>query len=160
MTIPKAAELETAESGALERWDYVSARIADAGNPPTRATRFRMRLLQPPDSDSGDGWTVRELEDLLYAADQALAEIERFRKRLDEMLDKRDSLRRRLNLAKVRAGAGGFAEDIELGDLYEHARGLLWGERPCDLKTAEAAVRRYEDTARRRLAEGHGEVEG
>ncbi|GAB3969911.1 serine protease [Actinoallomurus acanthiterrae] len=149
------ARLATEEREAAKLWTGVAPRVAGVPDPPDRAVALRLARLghQGPD----DGWTVRELLDLLRIADHASAYVHDYRRILREALAKRRELRGRLEAIKAKAGGRGLAENIELGELYDRARRLLWEQRPCDLTEAEAAVRRYGDAVRRERADGGGE---
>jgi hypothetical protein len=155
----EVAGLETAEDGAVKRWQEIAPRVAGVPDPPDIAVSFRLRLLRPPGAAREDGWTVRALHDLLRRREDAAARIEEFRRRIEEPLARRNELRKRAEVNKAVAAAAGLAEDIALGELHREARRLLWEERPCDLGSAEAAVRRYEAAIRRRRAGGPREIE-
>ncbi|AWS41663.1 serine protease [Streptosporangium sp. 'caverna'] len=154
----KIADLETAERRVVKRWQEVAPRVAGVPDPPDLAASYRLRLLRPPGSAPEDGWTVRELRDLMRAQDRASARIEEFGRMLEASLDRRDELRGRSEVDKAMAAGAGLAEDIELGRLYDEAHRLLWDELPCDLRESEVMVRRYEAAIRRRRANRSGEA--
>ncbi|MET9683021.1 hypothetical protein [Streptomyces coeruleorubidus] len=58
----------------------------------------------------------------------------------------RAELRGRLDAYKAKVARHGFAEDTLLVERYEKARRMLWSA-PCDLRSAEQAVLRYQQAA-------------
>ncbi|OIV36484.1 hypothetical protein BIV57_16090 [Mangrovactinospora gilvigrisea] len=79
----------------------------------------------------------QDAEDELRRARGALASVR-------APLALRDELRGRLDAYKAKAGSRGAIEDPELAEAYQQARRVLW-TAPCDLHTAEQAVRRYQE---------------
>ncbi|MCX3061504.1 hypothetical protein [Streptomyces beihaiensis] len=72
----------------------------------------------------------------------------------------RAELRGRLDAYKAKVAQLGFAEDTLLIERYDTARRMLWSA-PCDLRAADAAVRRYQQAAADVLsAQGRGQDRG
>ncbi|MFJ4878034.1 hypothetical protein ACIP93_22875 [Streptomyces sp. NPDC088745] len=65
----------------------------------------------------------------------------------------RAELRGRLDAYRAKVARHGMAEDPQLVERYDAARRMLWSA-PCDLRVAEQAVLRYQETARDVLAPG------
>ncbi|MCX5201182.1 hypothetical protein OG897_06875 [Streptomyces sp. NBC_00237] len=63
----------------------------------------------------------------------------------------RAELRGRLDAYRAKVARHGMAEDRQLIERYDAARRMLWSA-PCDLRVAEQAVLRYQETAREVLA--------
>ncbi|MQY02974.1 coiled-coil domain-containing protein [Actinomadura macrotermitis] len=81
--------------------------------------------------------------DLERAAGDALARTEEAAALITGLLDRREELRGRLEAYRVKAARLGHAEDAELAELYDRARGLLWTS-PCDLRKATMTLSGYQ----------------
>lgn len=129
----------------------VLAKIAATEVPavPGPATAMRERLAQADQLRQHGQWhRLGPLLDTLEAAAQR--ELLRARESLGEVtapLAVRAELRGRLDAYKVMAARYRLGEDRVLLDLYDQARRLLWSA-PCDLRTAEYAVDRYQQAIR------------
>ncbi|MEU8886588.1 hypothetical protein [Streptomyces sp. NPDC048442] len=86
----------------------------------------------------------RDAEDELLRARESLTAV-------TAPLAVRAELRGRLDAYKAKVARHGMAEDPQLIERYDAARRMLWSA-PCDLRVAEQAVLRYQQTAREILA--------
>jgi hypothetical protein len=68
-------------------------------------------------------------------------------------LRERAELRGRLNAYRAKAAGQGRIEDLELDQLFQRARELLW-RAPCDVVAAAAAVAQYQDAVNVRPVNG------
>jgi hypothetical protein len=82
----------------------------------------------------------RDAEDELLRARESLSAV-------TAPLAVRAELRGRLDAYKAKVARHGMAEDPQLVERYDAARRMLWSA-PCDLRAAEQAVLRYQETAR------------
>jgi hypothetical protein len=83
------------------------------------------------------------LDELEQGADDELVRARESLTAVTEPLAVRAELRGRLDAYRAKAARIGLAEDPELLERYDMARRMLWSA-PCDLRAAEAAVRRYQ----------------
>ena len=91
------------------------------------------------------------LDELEGQADEALSRARASLTAVTAPLAVRAELRGRLDAYKAKAARHGTVDDPLLVERYDQARRLLWSA-PCDLRTAEHAVRRYQDAVAEALA--------
>jgi hypothetical protein len=131
------------EDELLRYREYVAARVADVPEVSARAVALRVRLS----AARGDPGDTARLDDAEDAADRTLRRLERHRRVLDELRERRSELRRRLAAYQALAVDRGFAENVELDVHYRRADDALW-QRPCDLDEVAGLVRDYRMTIR------------
>jgi hypothetical protein len=129
----------------------VLAKIASTEVPvvPGPASALRERLAQADQLRRHGQWhRLGPLLDTLEGAAQR--ELQRARESLSSVtapLAIRAELRGRLDAYKAMAARLGVSEDPELIERYDQARRMLWSA-PCDLRAAEYAVQRYQQSLR------------
>lgn len=139
----RIAAVAAEEDALLAYRKYVAARVAGVPEVPMRAVALRVRLSA---ARRGPSDTAR-LDDAEDAADRALRRLERHRRVLDELRERRSELRRRLAAYQAVAVDRGFAEDVDLDEHYRRADEALW-RRPCDLDAVAGLVRDYRTAIR------------
>ncbi|MFC1409770.1 hypothetical protein ACEZCY_23820 [Streptacidiphilus sp. N1-12] len=139
----------------------VLAKIASTEVPavPGPASAMRERLAQADQLRRHGQWhRLGPLLDTLEGAAQR--ELQRARESLTSVtapLAIRAELRGRLDAYKAMAARLGVSEDPELIERYDQARRMLWSA-PCDLRAAEYAVMRYQQTLRPTAGPGRNSV--
>ncbi|QKW06498.1 hypothetical protein HUT18_08875 [Streptomyces sp. NA04227] len=112
------------------------------------ATALQEQLATAADYRRNGQWN--RLSPLLEKLEvRAEDELQRARESLTAVtapLAVRAELRGRLDAYKAKVARHGYAEDPFLMERYDAARRMLWSA-PCDLRAAEAAVRRYQQAA-------------
>jgi hypothetical protein len=143
----------------------VLAKISSTEVPPVPgpASALRERLGQADQLRRHGQWhRLAPLLDTLEGA--AHRELLRAREALSAVtapLALRAELRGRLDAYRAMAARLGVSEDPELVERYDQARRMLWSA-PCDLRAAELAVHRYQQTLRplSRARQTGGPVDG
>jgi hypothetical protein len=136
------AEAEAAKVRAL-----VLEKIAAPTLPPPSgaAAHLRTKVAGLERERTSQSWTLLGRELAKLDRDSAVI-LENARKRVTQVrapLDHRDELRGLLEAYRARAARYGVAESPQLAADHQAARDLLWSA-PCDLVSAERAVRRYQ----------------
>lgn len=144
----KVAALRDAERAVARLHRHVAARVTPvpALRPQGTALRLRLVMLRGAADQHRQG-VAGAAASLLQAVDQASEDADSARRRLQDLLERRDELRGRLRAYKAMAGQVGLAEDDALDRLYRRPHRLLYDER-CDLSAAAVAVDRYADALR------------
>lgn len=147
------AEARTARGEVLAK--IAASEVPVVSGPPTA---LQERLATAAEYRRHAQW--HRLSPLLEALEQeAEDELLRARESLTAVtapLAIRAELRGRLDAYRARLSRHGLAEDSLLAERYDVARRMLWSA-PCDLRAAEAAVRRYQQAALEALSGGGGE---
>ncbi|GAB3685819.1 hypothetical protein GCM10028832_46820 [Streptomyces sparsus] len=146
------AEARTARGEVLAK---IAAFEVPAVNGPS--TALHEQLATAADYRRRAQW--HRLSPLLESLEQrAEDELERARDSLSAVtapLAVRAELRGRLDAYKAKVARHGMAEEPMLVERYDAARRLLWSA-PCDLRTAEQAVLRYQRAAAEALVPRQG----
>ncbi len=151
-------QVRAAEAEALARRDEVLAKIASPVLPDLPVLPVLSAALGDRLAALGRGGAWNDLAErvagLERAADTALGDARDATGVIQGLLDRREELRGRLEGYRVKAARLGHAEDPELAEIYERARGLLWSS-PCDLRKATVTLSDYQQaiTSRTKGAE-------
>ncbi len=84
---------------------------------------------------------------LVVRGESLLVDVTRLATAAQAGIEKRDELRGVLTAYQAKAQAIGLAESIELGELYEAARDVLYSA-PCDLELAEQRLAQFQRAIR------------
>ncbi|MEU7607777.1 serine protease [Micromonospora sp. NPDC049204] len=151
----RVASLQATEEATRRAYRQAAAVVADVPRLQPRAIELRIQLTKlRAAAASTDGDTLAVLlASTERATDRALRTAESIRREIVAREDLWSELRGRLGAYRARAVRHGFAEDAVLGTSYRGAHDLLMAA-PCDLVTAEAAVRDYTEAVADRVG-GH-----
>ena len=142
-----AAAAGSAREDAVAAWQQAATKIAAGALPPPPAGLADLsgRLDGLAALLAGGRWTrlASELDLLDRELATATAGFREAERAVVAAMAKRDELRGLLGAYKAKAARLGAAEDADLAERYDRARGLLW-TAPCDLAAAEAAVAGYQ----------------
>jgi hypothetical protein len=146
VTAAAVAAAERARQDALAAWQRSGAKIlvsAVPGLPEVASLADRMAAL---DKLKAAGRWTRLSSELDVIDQQAAAVAEQCRqaeRAAAALLDRRDELRGLLDAYRARAAKLGAAENRDLEERHQRARGLLW-TAPCDLSAAADAVTSFQ----------------
>jgi hypothetical protein len=136
-------EVDATQTVTRRRRAYVAARVSGTPGVVDTASGLWVQLTKlQADGRSGERRFLAALAATERATAAALQAQQDTLRELDELLARRDELRRRLDVYRAMAVNTGRIEDIGLAELYRAAHDLLW-RGPCDLEAAGKAVTRY-----------------
>jgi hypothetical protein len=136
-------DITSRENELLQYRHYVAERVSGVPEVPRQAVALRFRLAA---LRLGGGDTAG-LEDAEEAAVRAVQRLDRLRRRLDDQIDRRNELRRRLEAYHAMAVDLGLAENVDLDPYYRRAHDAL-RRRPSDLAVASRLVAEYREAIR------------
>ncbi|MGC5285201.1 S1 family peptidase [Micromonospora sp. DT231] len=153
----RVASLQASEEAARRAYRRAAAMVADVPRLQPMATELRIQLtkLRAAAATTDSAVLANLLASSERATDRALAEAESVRREIVAREDLWSELRGRLGAYRAMAVQHGFAEDPALGTSYRGGHDLLMAA-PCDLATAEAAVREYTEAVSYRVGGQRG----
>jgi len=147
----RIAAVRAAEDEARAARDRAIIKIKDPVLPqlPRQAATLADRLAGLASLRATGDWSAvaRAAADLDRAAADALRQARDATRAIDELLERRNELRGRLEAFRAKALRQGLAEHPELLRLFRQAQDLLW-TAPCDLRQATRAVSGYQRALR------------
>ncbi|MET8045726.1 serine protease [Micromonospora sp. NPDC005215] len=154
----RVASLQATEESTRRAYRRAAAVVADVPRLQPRATELRIQLTKlRAAAATTDGDTLAALlASTERATDRALGDAESVRREIVAREDLWSELHGRLGAYRAMAVQHRLAEDPTLGTSYRRAYDLLL-TAPCDLVTAEAAVRQYTEAVSHRVDDRRGE---
>jgi hypothetical protein len=132
---------------AAAAWQRATAKIAAGALPaePPGFTDLSARLADLDMLVAAGRWTrlASEMDLIERELAEATTRFSDAERALADVLSRRDELRGLLGAYRAKAARLGAAEDPDLTERYDRARGLLW-TAPCDLAAAADAVTGYQ----------------